>query len=83
MFELCEQADQCGKVNCNYTKGAFCGSCEEICRNMNTTCNKNIFVKENTIEDKTEKLIELSKTKLGHTIFYPLNQVTSFEFSDV
>jgi len=83
MFELCEQADQCSKVNCNYTKGAFCDSCEELCRNMNTPCNQNIFVKENTIEDKTEKLIELSKTKLSHTIFYPQNQVTSFEFSDV
>jgi hypothetical protein len=76
MFEICEKAKECKEVECYYTKGAFCNLCEERCRMTDTPCILSNFEGFKTIQDKTEKQIELSRT--GETfIFYPENPLTS------
>jgi hypothetical protein len=90
MLELCEKAKDCDKVECHYTKGAFCGFCEERCRTNDKPCILTNFEGLKRIEDKSEKIKELSKSNFStvlfdekNTIFYPENQVTRFQFTDV
>lgn len=89
MLEFCEEPKECSKVECHYTRGAFCNFCEERCRTNDKPCISTNFEAFKRVEDKTEKLKELSKSEdlalleEKNTIFYPENPVTKLQFTDV
>jgi hypothetical protein len=89
MLEFCEERKECSKVECHYTRGAFCNFCEERCRTNDKPCISTNFEAFKRVEDKTEKLKELSKSQdlvlfeEKNTIFYPENPVTKLQFTDV
>ena len=84
MLEFCENSKECSKVECYYTRGAFCDYCEERCRTNDKPCISTNFEALKRVEDKTEKVKELSKSDVeNNIIFYPEHPVTRFQFTDV